>query len=126
MLDDEVSYLSDTIGYIGHNYIMDCCERYEQQHPNSDKGQLISEMADVIGVDVETIKINQENSGGGQYLIKNTNCELWDKIYRDSTNMYDKMLEYQKRFPINPGQIQFWTAETVSYTHLTLPTICSV
>ena len=22
-----------------------------------------------------------------------------------------KMLDYQKRFPINPGQIQFWTAE---------------
>ncbi|MFN9954427.1 MAG: hypothetical protein ACK55I_15130, partial [bacterium] len=55
LLKDEVSYLSDTIGYIGYNYIMDCCERYEQQHPNSDKGQLISEMADVIGVDVETI-----------------------------------------------------------------------
>jgi hypothetical protein len=111
LVNDDVCYLSDTIGYIGYKYIMDCCERYEKQHPNSDKGQLISEMADVIGVDVETIKINQENSGGGQYLIKNTNCELWDKIYRDSTNMYDKMLDYQKRFPINPGQIQFWTAE---------------
>ncbi len=111
LMSDDISYMSNTIGYIGYRYIMDCCERYEQQHPNSDKGQLISEMADVIGVDVETIKINQENSGGGQYLIKNTNCELWDKIYRDSTTMYDKMLDYQKRFPINPGQIQFWTAE---------------
>jgi hypothetical protein len=71
----------------------------------------MSEMVEVIGVDVETIKENQENSGGGQYLIKNTTCELWDKIYKDSTTLYDKMLDYQKRFPINPGQIQFWTAE---------------
>jgi len=111
LLNDDTCYLSDTIGYIGYDYIMDCCGRYEQKHPNTEKGQLISEMSEVIGVDVDIIKDNQKNSGGGQYLIKNTNCELWDKIYIDSTNMYDKMLDYQKRFPINPGQIQFWTAE---------------
>lgn len=111
LLKDDINYLSDTIGYIGYDYIMDCCKRYELQHPNSEKNQLISEMADVIGIDVETIKQNQENSGGGQYLIKNTTCELWDKIYKDSTKLYDQMMDYQKRFPINPGQIQFWTAE---------------
>jgi hypothetical protein len=111
LLNDDVCYLSDTVGYIGHDYIMDCCRRYEKKHPNSKKGQLISEMANVIGLDVETIKDNQENSGGGQYLIKNSNCELWDKIYKDSIKLYDQMLDYQQRFPINPGQIQFWTAE---------------
>ena len=111
LLQDEVCYLSDTIGYIGYDYIMDCCGRYEQKHPNTEKGQLISEMSEVIGVDVDTIKTNQKNSGGGQYLIKNSNCELWDKIYKDSIKLYDQMLNYQKRFPINPGQIQFWTAE---------------
>jgi hypothetical protein len=90
---------------------MDCCKRYELKHPNSQKEQLINEMADVIGIDVETIKTNQHNSGGGQYLIKNSTPEIWDKIYKDSTKLYDQMLDYQKRFPINPGQIQFWTAE---------------
>jgi hypothetical protein len=111
LLNDEVSYLSDTIGYIGYNYIIDCCNRYETKHPTSEKNQLISEMAEVIGLDVDLIKDNQENSGGGQYLIKNTNCELWDKIHKDSIKLYDQMLDYQRRFPINPGQIQFWTAE---------------
>ena len=111
LLNDNTCYLSDTIGYIGYDYIMDCCGRYEQKHLNTEKGQLISEMSEVIGVDVDTIKTNQKNSGGGQYLIKNSNCELWDKIYKDSIKLYDQMLNYQKRFPINPGQIQFWTAE---------------
>jgi hypothetical protein len=111
LLNDNTCYLSDTIGYIGYDYIMDCCGRYEQKHPNTEKGQLISEMSEVIGVDVDIIKTNQKNSGGGQYLIKNSNCELWDKIYKDSIKLYDQMLNYQKRFPINPGQIQFWTAE---------------
>jgi hypothetical protein len=111
LLNDDISYLSDTIGYIGYNYIIDCCKRYESNHPNCNNGQLISEMCEVIGLDVDIVKQNQENSGGGQYLIKNSSTELWDKIYKDSIKLYDQMLDFQKRFPINPGQIQFWTAE---------------
>ena len=111
LLKDDINYLSDTIGYIGFNYIMDCCRRYELQHPNSEKNQLINEMANVVGIDIELIEKNQENSGGGQYIIKNTNSDLWLKISEDSTTMYHQMLDYQRRFPINPGQIQFWTAE---------------
>ena len=111
MMNDDICYLSDTIGYIGYNYIMDCCNRYEKNHPTSEKGQLLQEMVDVIGVSVDCVKCNQENSGGGQYLIKNTDHNLWKKIYDDCTPLYNQMLDYQKRFPINPGEIQFWTAE---------------
>lgn len=111
ILNDEFCYLSDTIGYIGHDYIIDCCRRYEFKHPTTEQNQLLQEMVDVIGIDIQTVKENQKNSGGGQYLIKNTNSELWDKIYRDSITLYDKMLDYQRRFPISPGQIQFWTSE---------------
>ena len=111
LLKDEISYLSDTIGYIGYNYIKDCCDRYERQYPSSEKLQLLQEMCDVVGIDIDVVKENQPNSGGGQYLLKNTNFELWDKIYLDCTPLYDQMNDYQKRFPINPGQIQFWTAE---------------
>jgi len=111
LLNDNICYLSDTIGYIGYNYIMDCCNRYEQKHPHSPKGQLIKEMANVVGINVNLIKENQNNSGGGQYLIKNSDYKLWRKIYEDCTPLYDQMLSYQRRFPINPGEIQFWTAE---------------
>jgi len=111
LLNDDICYLSDTIGYIGYNYIMDCCNRYEKIHPTSEKGQLLQEMVDVIGVSIDCVKCNQENSGGGQYLIKNTDHNLWKKIYNDCTPLYNQMLDYQKRFPINPGEIQFWTAE---------------
>lgn len=111
MLSDDICYLSDTIGYIGYDYIMDCCRRYESQHPTSEKGQLLKEMADTIGISVNLIKENQKNSGGGQYIIKNTDHKLWEKIYLDSFTLYNNMLLYQKKFPINSGQIQFWTAE---------------
>lgn len=111
LLKDDVIYLSDTIGYIGYNYIMDCCERYEKTHPNSRKGQLLEEMCDVIGIDTECVECNQDNSGGGQYIIKKTDWMIWEKIYMDCTPLYNQMLDYQKRFPISPGEIQFWTAE---------------
>lgn len=111
LLNDNKIYLSDTIGYIGYNYIMDCCERYERQYPNSRKGQLLEEMSNIVGISVDKIKQNQPNSGGGQYIIKNTNSSIWEKIYLDCTPLYNQMLDYQKRFPINPGEIQFWTAE---------------
>jgi hypothetical protein len=111
LLNDDISYLSDTIGYIGYNYIKDCCDRYEKQHTNSNELQLLQEMCDVVGIDIEVVKENQEGSGGGQYLIKNTDYKLWEKIYLDCVPLYKSMLDYQSRFPINPGQIQFWTAE---------------
>lgn len=111
LLNDNITYLSDTIGYIGYNYINDCCLRYESKHPTSKKGQLLQEMADVVGIDVEKIKNNQLNSGGGQYIIKNTNSDIWNKIYENCSPLYEQMLSYQKRFPISPGEIQFWTAE---------------
>jgi len=111
MINDDICYLSDTIGYIGYDYIMDCCRRYESQHPTSEKGQLLKEMADTIGISVDLIKENQKNSGGGQYIIKNTDYKLWEKIYLDSFTLYNNMLIYQRTFPRNPGQIQFWTAE---------------
>jgi hypothetical protein len=90
---------------------MDCCNRYETKHPNSQKGQLLQEMVNIVGVTVDCVKCNQENSGGGQYLIKNTDHNLWQKIYDDCSPLYYQMLDYQKRFPISPGEIQFWTAE---------------
>ena len=111
LLNDDICYLSDTIGYIGYNYIIDCCRRYERQHPTSEKNQLLNEMTSIIGIDTELIKTHQDNSGGGQYIIKNTDYTIWQKIYEDCTPLYKQMLNYQRRFPINPGQIQFWTAE---------------
>ena len=111
LLNDDVIYLSDTVGYIGYDYIASCCDRYESNHPESEKFQLLQEMVNVVGLTIDEVKDNQKNSGGGQYIIKNTPWELWFKIYYDCAPLYDQMLGYHKRFPISPGEIQFWTAE---------------
>jgi len=111
LLDDDIIYMSDTVGYIGHGYLNECSKRYEQKHPILSENQLIDEMSEVIGLHPETIRINQKNSGGAQYVFKKQEWKLWDKIYKDSTELYDKLLSFHKKYPISPGEIQFWTAE---------------
>ena len=111
LLNDNFVYLSDSTSYIGHDYILDCCKRYESQHPTCGENQLLIEMAEVIGVSIETIKDNQNNSGGAQYLMKNIGHEFWDKVLSDCLNLYDKMRKFHNKYPIYPGEIQMWTSD---------------
>jgi len=52
LMDDDILYLSDTIGYIGYNYIIDCCKRYESVYSGCGQQQLLMEMCNIVGIDV--------------------------------------------------------------------------
>lgn len=111
LLQDDIIYLSDTLSYINYDYIMGCCQRYETQHPSLQKGYLIQLMADIIGVSVDTIKQNNKNSGGAQYLIKNTDYTFWEKVFDDCQLLYKNVFEFNQRHKIPSGEIQMWTAD---------------
>ena len=111
MLNDDVIYMSDTKGYIGFEYLTECSYRYEQQHSGLTRNHLVSLMCDTIGIDINTVIGNKINSGGAQYIFKNQSWEMWFKIYKDSIKLFDKLNDFQQKYPINPGEIQFWTAE---------------
>jgi hypothetical protein len=67
-LNDDICYGSDTRFYIGHDYI-------------KSKGYGILEiMASLTGIDVETIKENELNCIGAQYLIKGVDFRFWDEV----------------------------------------------
>ena len=108
---DEFVYLSDTIGYIGHNYIEGCCRRYESKHPLTKKNELMELMTNVIGVNIDCIKCNENNSGGAQYLMKNIDHTFWDKVLNDCLVLYSTMKNYHTKYPIYPGEIQMWTSD---------------
>jgi len=108
---NNINYLSNTVGYIGYKYIMDCSKRYSEKYSNLNEDSLLREMSQVVDISPNLIRDNQEVSGGAQYLLKNQKYEVWDKIYKDSNNLYDKMLDFHRKYPISPGEIQFWTAE---------------
>lgn len=111
LLNNDVCYLSDTLSYINYDYVLGCCQRYEQAHPNVKKNQLLELMADVIGISTDTIKINNNKSGGAQYLLKDVDYKIWGKIYDDCAKLYFSILDFNNKHQISHGEIQMWTAD---------------
>ena len=102
LLNDDVWYVSDTVSYIGYNYILS-------------KGRDILEpMLEIGGVSEDLIKSNQENSGGAQYLYKKVKASFWKDVVDMSHELYIKISEIsKKKKQKDPShhEIQIWTAE---------------
>jgi hypothetical protein len=110
LIQDDITYLSDTMSYISYDYINGCCNRYEKNHPHLQKQQLLNTMTQVIGIDIDIIKNNNNNSGGAQYLIKNTDYKFWEKVYYDCGTLYSTLFDFHRKYPIQ-HEIQMWTAD---------------
>lgn len=101
MIYDNAWYLSDTNSYINYNYI--------QQ-----KGDHIyKKMCEIVGLDERIPKLMNSNSGGAQYIVKNTNSKFWEKVENDSIKLYTYFCEieplYEKKHEYD-YPIQKWTA----------------
>lgn len=104
LLKDDIWYLSNTISYIGYEYIL------SKGRPTLEK------MLDIAEIDEETVKQNQNNSGGAQYLFKNVKTEFWKEVVDLSHSLFIQMTEYinQTTDKSNPDPyypLQIWTAE---------------
>jgi hypothetical protein len=103
MINDNIVYLSDTVSYIGADYI-------------EGKGYGIFEkMCDIVEIDKELVRSNQANSGGAQYILKpGITSEFWDSIYKDSERLFKEInLENSKIKVKNPEyhELQIWCAD---------------
>jgi hypothetical protein len=99
-------YFSDTVPYICSDYILS-------------KGQdIYDKMCEIIGIDRSIPILNNNNSGGAQYIVKNITYEFWDKVEKDSISLYRyfESVEplYQPKFE-NDYPIQKWTAGMWSF-----------
>ena len=108
MLADDVNYLSDTISYIGYNYITNCQKRYEAKHP--DATPLIDVMCNCVGLPVALVKENELNSGGAQYLLKGIDAKFWEEAEDLCQKLADCMKAYDDKYPVDHG-VQLWTAD---------------
>jgi len=100
--DDNTWYLSDTVSYIGYDYIIS-------------KGQeIFDKMVEIVGIDPQLVIDNQNNSGGAQYILKNIDADFWADVYRDSENLFHEITEINNQIKReNPGyhEIQIWCAD---------------
>jgi len=103
MLEDDVWYLSDTVGYIGTQYILT-------------KGEdVYLDMCRVMDIDPEIPKQRNADSGGAQYLIKKSTPEFWQKVEDDSVKLYKHFCDTEKDYKGEGYPIQKWTAGMWSF-----------
>lgn len=107
---DNIGYLSDTVSYIGHNYIKECSERYKHKYPNLRDQDIFYGMCDVVGIDYQIVKNNEKNSGGAQYLLKNIDYKFWEECETTCYKLYEYLSKYEKTYPIS-SHIQKWTTD---------------
>ena len=85
---------SDTNGYLNPSYIKQC----------KNGEQVLTRMADIVGVTVASLETINWNSGGAQWIISHPTAEYWRKVYADSNRLW----QYLQTVDSN---IQKWTAE---------------
>lgn len=95
---DDVWYLSDTVGYIGTDYILT-------------KGEdVYLKMCEVIGIDPKIPLERNTDSGGAQHIVKNTTAEYWEQVERDSIKLYAYFCVEEPKWQREDYAIQKWTA----------------
>lgn len=107
LINDDIWYLSDTISYIGANYI------------KSKSEDLFINMCNIAGISKELVEQNQKNSGGAQYLMKNIDYKFWEDVKETSIKLYKYMAirESEERIKLSEEQlktynpIQKWCAD---------------
>lgn len=102
-LEDKTTwYLSDTVSYIGYNYIIS-------------KGQeVFDKMVQIVDIDPKLVIDNQKNSGGAQYIMKNVDADFWADVYKDSENLFYQITQLNNQIKAtNPKyhEIQIWCAD---------------
>jgi hypothetical protein len=112
MLEDKLkrSFVSDTISYIGFNYIKECCNRYKKANPTLPEFDLLDKMCKIVDIDPELVKRKQKESGGAQYFYRNMTYEFWDEAENVNNRLYKLMVDYEKKYKCEK-HIQKWTSD---------------
>ena len=102
IINDNQWYGSDTRWYIAHSYILG-------------KGQnVIDLMCEIMDLPEDLIKENELNAIGAQYLMKGVDWEYWDRVERDSEQLFNKVTLLNNMIKAgNPSyhELQIWCAD---------------
>ena len=98
LLEDDICYVSDTVSYIGAQYVRSKGEHY------------LDLMTSIVGVSKSFVIDNEKESGGAQYIIKNITADFWSKVYHDSEKLW-RMVNEQIKKDKPPHALQIWCAD---------------
>ena len=112
-LDDDICYVSDTNSYINASYfdskVRDVLPERLEEYKTID---VLAEVTAPVGVSRETCELNNLNSGGAQYLLKNVDDKFWEKVITDCINIRTYLQSINRRFFENENRgFQSWCAD---------------
>lgn len=112
-LEDDINYLSNTNSYINATYfdskinqvLPDKLEEYKSR-------DILAEICSVVGITREIAEVNNEHSGGAQYLLKNVDSYFWSKVMNDCILIRTYLSQVNREFfkDENSG-FQSWCAD---------------
>jgi hypothetical protein len=113
LLDDDINYISDAVSYMGFTYLDN---KYREVLPEKleeyQSKDIVQEILNCSGVTREMAIDKQNDSGGVQYLLKNTSEKFWFKVLNDSISILLKMQEINTLyFPSQALGFQSWCAD---------------
>src|SRR5699024_12738684 len=76
--DQRIWYGSDCNGYLSYDYIIQC----------KNGQQILEDMAYIVGVSVEEIKLINSQNIGAQYIMTKPSKEYCHKVYIDSIKLW--------------------------------------
>lgn len=101
-VNDNIWYLSDTNSYINYDYIIS-------------KGEdIYNRMCEIVGIDKMIPKLMNSNSGGAQYILKNIDWSFWEKVEKDSEELFSQITNLnikKKQENLNYHELQIWCSD---------------
>jgi len=113
LLGDDVNYVSDAKSYLNHSYFE---SKYKDVLPDkmeqAKSVDFLKGVCDIIGIDKQIVIDNNDNTGGVQYILKNTDAAFWKKVEQDVLKIRMYLQKMNKEFfkDENSG-IQSWCAD---------------
>lgn len=110
-VEGDTCYVSDTASYLNLQYL----EGKIEQSEKADKLRAldpINEIAKQVGISKQIIALNNEGTGGAQYILKNIDFDFWDSVYYDSIAIRRYFKNLNKHFfPSENAGWQSWCAD---------------
>jgi hypothetical protein len=100
--DDLDWYVSDTISYLGYNYV------------ESKGSDVLNLMCEIIGIHPELVKKKENQAGGAQYLMKKVDWVFWDKVEKDCEKLFKEVTELniaKKILDPKYHELQIWCSD---------------
>lgn len=110
LLQDEFGYVSDTVSYIGYNYLRDCSNRYKAKYPELPDNDLIHKMVELFEMEESLIQQNDLHSGGAQYLLKHLDSTFWEEVESKCNTLFKLFKNYEQKYPID-HHVQSWATD---------------